>query len=348
MTEQRQNSFTYDELIKCGNGELFGDSLSTQKLHIFELNQDIFYDSIYHSNSAFETLEQDYANLTFVPAPHDSVVLGEGILADTLEPMMIINLSNISPDLGQKLLDADSASLADNTGFLEYFKGLYFKSEPLSSKGALFAVNFLLRNSQMVIFYKNDEEDSLRYNFNVTSSSARINTYHHDYTNSPQDFKQQVIDGDTTLGLERLYIQGVGGVRTIIRVPDIRDYTNNSRVAFNEVKLVIPGAVSHSLYPPARLALVKATADGGYLPLIDQYEGEEYFGGTYHAESNEYIFRITRYMQSIYTGDEPNSDLFLFVSGASVNPENFIIKGNKVEGDTLGMRLEILYTNLDN
>jgi len=25
MTEQRQNSFTYDELIKCGNGELFGE-----------------------------------------------------------------------------------------------------------------------------------------------------------------------------------------------------------------------------------------------------------------------------------------------------------------------------------
>jgi len=25
MTEPRQNSFTYDELIKCGNGELFGE-----------------------------------------------------------------------------------------------------------------------------------------------------------------------------------------------------------------------------------------------------------------------------------------------------------------------------------
>ena len=329
------------------NGELYGDSLSTLKLHIFELNQDIFYDSIYHSNSTFETLDQDYADLTFVPAPHDSVVLGDGILADTLEPMMMINLSNLSQDLGQKLLNADSASLADNEGFLKYFKGLYLKSEPVSSKGSLFAVNFLLRNSQMVIYYKNDEKDSLHYNFNVTSSSARINTYHHDYTNSPQDFKQQVINGDTILGLEKLYIQGVGGVRAVIKVPDIRDYTNNSRVAFNEVKLVIPGDASHP-FPPARLALVKASADGGYLPLIDQYEGEEYFGGTYKAGSNEYIFRITRYMQSIYTGDEPNSDLYLFVSGASVNPENFIIRGNKVEGDTLGMRLEILYTDLDN
>jgi hypothetical protein len=318
------------------------------RLHIYELNQDIFYDSIYNSRSTFGTYDIDYADYSFVPAPRDSVVVGEGILADTLPPMMMINLSDLSSDLGQKILNADSVSLADNEGFVEYFKGLYLQSEPVTSKGSLFSVNFMLRNSEMRVYYSNDEDDSLQYRLNVTSSSARINNYQHDYTNSPQDFRQQVIDGDTALGFSKLYVQGVGGVKTILHVPDIRDYTNSSEVALNEVKLVLPGAVNKPDVAPARLALVQITEDGSYLPLIDQYEGEDYFGGTYKASTNEYVFRITRYMQSIFTGNEKNLGLYLFVSGASVNPENFIILGNETDSDTTGMRLEILLTDLDN
>ncbi len=330
------------------NGELFGDSLSVQKLHIYELTQDIFYDSVYHSNSSFQAGQFDYADLSFVPAPHDSVVLGEGVLADTLPPMMMINLSNISSELGQKILDADTASLADNDEFVKYFKGLYLASEPVSSKGALFAVNFMLRNSQMIVYYSNDEDgDSLQYRLNVTSSSARINTYQHDYSLSPQDFKQQVLQGDTTLGKAKLYVQGAGGVKTIIQIPDIHDYTHSSQIAINEAKLVLPGLDNNPAYPPSRLALVKIREDGKYEPLIDQYEGEEYFGGTYHKSTNSYTFRITRYMQSIFTGDEPNYGLYLFVSGASVNPESYVIRGNKSPDDSLGMHLEILYTDLE-
>ena len=328
-------------------GELFGDSLTVQKLHVYELAQDIFYDSAYHSNSTFQTNQVDYADLSFVPRPHDSVVMGEGVLADTLPPMMIINLTNISPELGQKLLDADTATLADNETFVKYFKGLYLASEPVTSKGALFTVNFMLRNSQMMIYYSNDDGDSLSYRFNVTSSSPRANNYRHDYSMSPQDFKQQVLQGDTTLGKSKLYVQGAGGVKTIIKIPDIHDYTHSSQIALNEVKLVIPGLMSNPDYPPSRLALVKITDDGGYQPLIDQYEGEDYFGGTYHKSSNSYIFRITRYMQSIFTGDEPNNGLYLFVSGASVNPESFVIRGNQSPDDSLGMHLEIIFTDLE-
>jgi hypothetical protein len=330
------------------NGEMYGDSLSAMRLHIYELSQDIFYDSVYNSKSTFDIYDVDYADYSFVPAPRDSVVIGEGVLADTLPPMMIINLSKLSPELGQKILDADSASLADNEGFIKYFKGLYLQSEAVTSKGALFSVNFMLRNSEMRVYYSNDEDDSLQYRLNVTSSSARINNYQHDYSGSPQEFRQQVLDGDTALGFKKLYVQGAGGVKTILHVPDIRDYTNSSEVALNEVKLVIPGAVNKPDDAPARLALVQITEDGSYMPLIDQYEGEDYFGGTYKASSNEYVFRITRYMQSIFTGDVKNLGLYLFVSGASVNPENFVILGNEADTDSTGMRLEILLTDLDN
>lgn len=328
------------------NGEIYGDSSTVQQLHIYELNQDIYVDSAYSSKSTFTHNDFDYANLSYTPAIHDSVVLGEGVFADTLPPQMVINLSNLSPDLGQKILDADTTVLESDSTFREYFKGLFFQSEPVTSNGALFTVNFLLSGSQIILYYHNDEKDSLQYRLSANAITARINSYLHDYSTSPADFKQQVLDGDTTLGFEKLYVQGADGIKTILRVPDIRDYTDSSKVAFNEVKLIIPG-VGKPAIAPERLALVKIVGDSTYAPLIDQYEGESYFGGRYNSSSNEYVFRITRYMQSLYTGDQPNNGLYLFVSGASVNPESFVIKGNKYEGDTTGMRLEIIYTNLD-
>ena len=329
------------------NGEIYGDSSTVQHLHIYELNQDMYIDSTYRSNSTFQYGDIDYADLNYKPAPHDSVVLGNGELADTVAPQMIINLSNISPQLGQKILDADTTALSGDSLFRDFFKGLYFKSEPVTSGGALFSVNFLLRGSQIILYYHNNDKDSLQYRLSANVITPRVNTYTHDYSVSPADFQQQVINGDTALGFEKLYVQGTGGIKTILKVPDIRDYTDSSRIAFNEVKLIIPG-VTKPLKAPERLALVKIAEDSSYVPLIDQYEGDSYFGGKYKSSTNEYVFRITRYMQSLYTGNEANRGLYLFVSGASINPENFVIKGNKYEGDTTGMRLEIIYTNLDN
>ena len=332
------------------NGEIYGDSSTVQQLHIYELNQDIYFDSTYSSKSTFEHYDVDYADLSYKPAPHDSVVLGEGVFADTAAPQMVINLSNLSTELGQKILDTDTTILDSDSTFREYFKGLFFESESVTSNGALYTVNFLLsgtHGSQLMLYYHNDEKDSLSYRLSANSITARVNSYTHDYSSSPVDFKQQVINGDTTLGFEKLYVQGVGGVKTILRIPDIKDYTDSSRIAFNEVKLIIPG-VTKPVIAPERLALVEIAEDSSYIPLIDQYEGDNYFGGTYKSGSNEYVFRITRYMQSLYSGNEPNRGLYLFVSGASINPESFIIKGNKYEGDTTGMRLEIIYTNLDN
>ncbi len=323
-------------------GKLYGDSNSVQHLHIYELDQDIYKDSAYFASSSFEKLDIDYADFTFVPKPNDSVAIGE----DTLPPLIRINLSKLNDQLAQKLLAADTSILADNDKFMEYFKGLYLESEPVVTGGAMYGVNFLKTNSGLIIYYSNDEQDSLHYRFNVNSATARINNYIHDYTNSPQDFKQHVLQGDTALGHEKFYVQGAGGVKTIINIPDIRDYTDSKEIALNEVKLVLPG-FEGATEAPAQLALVEITEDGSYKPLIDQYEGPDYFGGTYQKSTNQYVFRITRYMQSIFTGDEPNNGLYLFVSGAAINPEGFVFKGNKMEGDTLGMRLEILFTDLD-
>ena len=319
--------------------KIFGDTNTLQHIHIYELEDELHYDSVYYSNSFFKINPDEYADLVFYPRLHDSVVVGN----DTLPPMLRVKLKN---EFGQKILDADSSTLQDIDKFLSFFKGLAIISEPVYDRGALFAIDLKAKGSRLQFYYHNEAGDSLKYSLYVTANTAYVNRYEHNYSHSPQDFRQQVLEGDTLLGMEKFYVQGTGGVRTFIRIPDLRTWDIPERSALNEVKLVLPGKIISKL-PPTRLALVRKTADGTYEPLIDQFEGESYFGGVYNKSNNEYIFRITRYMQKMLQDtDYENFGLYLFVSGASYSPENFVFKGSDVQ-DTTGMRMEIIYTDLD-
>ena len=328
-------------------GNVYGDSSTVQTLHVYELDEDMIIDTTYYSNYNFQTLDIDYANMPFSPKPHDSIIVN----GDTLPPMIRINLSKTYPDLGEKILNADSSDLQDNESFVKFFKGLYLTAEPVTSGGALVPIDLLSRGTRLVMYYSNDNNDSLVYYFYVAALvSPRVNTYKHDYTLAADDFKQQVIDGDTTLGEQKFYAQGVAGTKAIIKIPDIRnnDSLDYEHIAINEVKLFLPGA-ENSKYPPKQMALVRRLADGSYEPLADEYLnhelGELYFGGTYRKGNNEYIFRLTKHVQKLISDENYlNNGLYLFVSGASYKPEEFIFKGN-MNGDALsGMRIEIIYT----
>jgi len=83
--------------------------------------------------------------------------------------------------------------------------------------------------------------------------------------------------------------------------------------------------------------------------MPDYNDGVSYFGGTYEAESNRYVFRITKYIQSVISDSTTvNYGLYLLVNAGSINPESFIFEGFKPSVDTADrMKLEILYTDLD-
>ena len=327
-------------------GNLFGDSTTIQTLHIYELSQDIFFDSAYYSNYNFQTYDIDYADMQFIPAPNDSTIVGN----DTLPPTLRVNLSAVNPELAEKILNADTADLSDNESFINLFKGLYIETEQVTAGGALFDIN-LTQGSRLVLYYSNDEYDSLYYNFFVAATaSPRINTYSHDYSLADEAFKQQVLQGDTLLGHQQFYVQGASGVKTIINLPDLIDHDSligYDHIAINEAKLFLPG-LGKSKYPPGKLALVRRLADGSYEPMEDEHEGEAYFGGEYQEGSNLYMYRITRYVQKLISDTTyENNGLYLFVSGASYKPNSFVFKGNQNGEEFSGTRLEIIYTIVD-
>ncbi len=321
----------------------YGDTLSTLVLHTYEMKDTISLTKAYYSNTLIPVDNKDYSNLEFIPRPHDSIP----VFPDTIKDILRVRLSDVYPDLGEKLLHASETDLSDNEHFQNYFKGLYLVAQPVSQGGVLLYFDLLSTFSNLTLYYKNDEKDSLKYKFSFSITAARVNRFEHDYSFGSTAFQQQVLQGDTTLGNQQVYIQGFAGVKTVLTLPYIKNFAKLGTLGINEAILELPGNESTPfLESPKSVALVKNIDNGAYDLLPDQLEGAGYFGGTYIASKNEYQFRITRYIQSLLSDTTvANKGLSLFISGGSVNPQRFIFRGPHPQNDTLNpIRLKIVYT----
>jgi len=325
---------------------IYGDSTTTLKLHVYELSEDIVYDSVYYSNHVVKTSQTDLADLSFHPQPHHNIIIN----GDTIKNVLRIRLSDLSDELGNRLLNADTTVLDSNELFMDYFKGLYLTTDIVNNGGALASFTTTAASTLMTVYYSNDENDSLHYAYTISSAMARVNHYQHDFSKGSQTFINQVVNHDTTLGRERFYVQGLAGVKTIIRFPDIRKFARLGKIGVNEAKLVLPGIdTTNYLGAPDKLSLIRIASDSTYTVLDDDSQGADYFGGTYNSASNSYEFRITHYIQSlIQDTTQTNYGLLLFVNNGSIQPQRFIFSGPHPKNDTLvHTKLELTYTKLD-
>jgi len=328
---------------------VYGDTNATLRVHVYEMKDDIHYDSTYYSNKKVAVYPTDYADETFHPCPNNYYLFPTGIdtLMDTIRHVVRFNLSHISTALGDKLLNADTAILDSNELFMNYFRGLYIKVDPVSSGGALAAFITNTTRTVLTLYYRNDTADSLQYNYVMNSAMARINHYHHDFSQGDADFVKQVVDGDTTLGQKKFYVQGLAGVRVIFKFPHVRDLCKQGTVGINEAKLILPGAENTPyLDPPPSLTLVEITSDTTYSVLPDETEGSDFFGGVYDSINNTYTFRITRYIESLIKDSTlVNKGLALYVKNSSISANRFVFNGPEFSGDSARRaQLNILYT----
>ncbi len=325
-------------------GGAYGDTTTMQTAHVYRMEESLYFDSIYYSNIDIPVLPTDYANYSFTPRPRDSTIVG----GDTTSPVLRINLSNMTPDLGNYLLNMDTTVMDSNDVFVENFKGLYVTAEAVSQGGALVYFDLLNSRSKMIIYYHNDEEDSLSFDYPITLITKHVSKYEHDFQLGDPDFVAEVVNNDTALGSNKFYAQGAAGVAVILKIPNIQKWTKYGTIALNEAKLVLPGNSEDTLfYAPIKMALAEIQDDGSYGYLPDDGE-EHYFGGVYKTSTNSYTFRITRYLQSLISDpDKNNNGLYMIVRGASLYPHRFVFNGNNPVSDTARLHLEITYTDLD-
>jgi hypothetical protein len=329
---------------------IYGDSTSTQNFRVYELSEDINIDSAYYSNREPAHYGVPIADYTFTPDLKDSVKVGTSKLAAHLR----INLGKVSRYFGNKLLYAPAGMVANNTSFIQFMKGLYIEASARSGNGGILIFNMNTALTKMTLYFHNSTDDSLQFDFWINANSARFNRLDHDgYKSADPLLRTQVLNHDTTLGRNTLYIQGLGGIRTRVRIPFLSDFRKLGNIAVNNAILVFKNVETDTtLAPPSQLHMFIVDSLGRLGIIIDSDEGDAYFDGYYHKTERTYKFRITRQVQNVILGKLKNYDFYIMAN----NPVNNELIPNRVQvigtnpllpaspGDRI--QLQVTYTKL--
>ena len=298
----------------------YGDTTTLQTIHVYELADSLNPNSLYYQFSEVSDKGIDFANgFQFRPRPKTYISVSGN---DTInQPTIRIPLMN---SLGEQLAAADSTVYNTITQLK-----IYYRETP-------------------------NAETQMRYDFYITSEDTYFNQYQHDYNLGSPAFIQQVIQEDQTMGQQQLYLQAMGGVRSVITFPGIVEWANGlveegTHLIINEAKLILPASAaledSSVLTPPTSLALLNIKSDGSTTVLPDYLEGSSYYGGSYSKVRNNVTFRISEYLQDLIQDPASSQGLYLSITGASFNAQRWIIAGPDADQEKQ-MKCEIKYSIL--
>ena len=279
----------------------YGDLENFTSLDVLILQEDIYKDSVYYSNSYQIS---SLGGMSYVESFSVSEDASES-------PSLTIRLSD---SFGQEILDLQNEGLKDNETFLENFKGI---SVIASAQNTMLYLNPTGSNSFLKIYYHNEQSgsDTISLDFELGGDAARINLFNH----KPLVNLNQEED--------KVYIQSMAGYKTKISINN-----TDSMKSMLEGKSINKVTMSFDVNEGSqaeytahdKLFLVRVNEEGNNIFLTDfTIEGETHFGG--RLEDDKYEFNITRYFYQLLNNDIYTNDLYLLPAGAAVNANRTIL-----------------------
>lgn len=319
----------------------YGDSTSTQTFRIFEVTDDMYYDSTYYSNDTLDVNQNEIGIITKSFNLVDSTYYN-GVLT---RPHLNLPLNK---SFGDKILaKSGQTELTDNESFKDFIKGILISVDKVNSDGGIAYINLMSSLSTLSLYYHNNN-DTLVYKFAINEFCSYFSSFnHYSYNDANLDFKSQVVMGDTTLGNKTLYIQSLGGVKTKFYFPYLYEITKNGPIAVQNAELLISvkSGTTTDYEPVYGLAVVKLDSVGKPQFINDYFEGSAYFGGDFNSSRNNYSFNLNRYIQSIISNKENQYGLELVTKGASIYGNRLIFNGTKASDNRLRLRLTYTKAN---
>ncbi|MDO1502366.1 DUF4270 domain-containing protein [Winogradskyella maritima] len=359
------------------------DTYSSIKLSIYESN---YFLRDFDPNSSFGDVQNYFSNgalsenemisvadLQFEPIDiideleisNDAIVLNSGEDNETIQPPAIrLEYTDPSSDAFQfwqtKILGLpqNANELSNSNNFNNYFRGIFFKAESVSSgQGSLIGLNLSSDNANITLTYSQDPEEEgderpqntyvLRFNGN------RINLLNNNFTNP-------ITDGDPNNGDSKLFLKGGQGAVAKIKLfnGDEQEFENfkttyanydNETDAFvsyrrliNEANLIfyVDEAIVRG-EEPSRIFIYDTENN---LPLADYFldltiantpifSKPNHLGILERTENDfssngiKYKFKITEHLKRLIENSSTNVTLGLAVSG-NVNLEEIIPQRN--------------------
>lgn len=213
-------------------------------LRDFDPGSDLETTQSYYSNgrlSSTETLNPAelegqllYKNTSFLPS-NETIALtttnseGESETTATLTPSFRVKIdpSDLPSDFWENLIfekeDDDELSSAGN--FYNYFRGLYFKVEPLSAgaaDGTLIQLDFVSANAHLKLHYTydvtsttTDETTERQASYDLGFNGQRINIFENNFDST---VLQNIANTDSQQGDAQLFLKGGEGSMAVIEL----------------------------------------------------------------------------------------------------------------------------------
>lgn len=300
---------------------MYGDTVSVQNVNIYELTGGLNYDSKYLSSFNVKSLAgtEPIGSGSFTPKFRT-----DSTLVDTTQQVISVRLNN---SFGNSLLGIDSLDMTTNDKFLSIFKGLYIGTTPINRKGSLVSID--ATSSMIVLYYHDATKDTLGFAYKVSTNSANISSYVHDYTLAR--FNPNLDKDNNADSL--IYIQPTGGIRSKILIPSLSKWKDSTNYIINKATLTFHVDTIMSDYRryamPGRI----------YLKLINDLGEEEfpkdselssaYYGGYYDPTTATYSFNIAQHLQQLIAETIKNNGFYLVHSDRNNSAQRVVLKGMK-------------------
>lgn len=221
--------------------------------------------------------------------------------------------------------------LINNTAFQSAYKGFYIttKNSNLTpgAQGAVMKIDLDNSVSGVYLYYHNGGPSSSKepktYRFPFSGDNAsRFNNVQYDYSSGANNMLvDQLDETDTTKGKQNIFIKGLGGSKTVIRLPYLTNYADSCPIGVNRAELIFrvdENFLSAGYDPPSQISMVACDPKGQEIYIKDQYYTTDVirFGGAYDATNKQYVFNLSRHFQDIMAGKIDNYGFYLVVADA--------------------------------
>jgi len=264
------NKQAFDSIVlylRYATPRFYGDTLQPHTLQVLRLadGSSIKPSQDYYSTASFVATEEIGRLDNFMPKPSKQDTLFEGIKGAYLRVVL-------SPSFGAELFTLDSAFYALDTVFLNKFRGLKIVCTTGGGiPGSMLAFDLNATTlSRMRLFY-HDIVDTTRRDFDYFFEGANKFT-HFDHQHSGSDAGNLI----GQLATDRLYVQGMQGIRVKIELPTANLLDN---IAINRAQLVLTVAEEEN---PMLLGLASQL----YLAQLREDLTFDFTSDVYHSFGN--------------------------------------------------------------
>ncbi|GAB4380906.1 MAG: hypothetical protein Kow0075_12440 [Salibacteraceae bacterium] len=284
-----KSSYRVDSaVLKLQPRTVYGNPEDPVDIEVFELSQRVYSDSSYFHN--------------FNPRTEDDLVAQKSIVANNTlmknDTTPVAFRLHLDKEFAEHLFYGLGDLYTDSETFRQFVNGFFIKATGNTALGAIYGFSLTSGASSLTLYLSRTDTSALvthQVNYPVTSASARINSFDHDYSGSTVEAS---INEQNPLS-DRFYVEGLGGCKGEIRFPSLEKFGKTSPWAIHKAELILSVSDQQpSGYTYAdKLYLLDINTDGTEALTPDFVYSELRHGGTVNDENRTYTFDITRHIQ---------------------------------------------------